>query len=229
MSKIDIDKLFRDKFHGHENSSNVYTPDRWKDFEKQLDKNLPADKKGGFRFNLNNLLIFISCLVIVVMVPLLLLQSKGVDNSSTISERALLTHKSTVSDKVVVNKNSDEKQIDHSTVSVPAKTLASTEVAAIAKETNTQAETNPSKPISAIRKPDNEEIKINRPEMKEAVKINSVLLTNAMVEKDTSTVSPKNVAVTVDTNTKTKNGKTKKPGKIKRSGVLVPHVDYNGL
>lgn len=227
MSKIDIDKLFRDKFHGHENSSNIYTPDRWKDFEKQLDKNLHADKKGGFRFNLNNLLIFISCLVIVVAVPLLLLQSKGVDNSSSISERDLLTHKNSVSGKTTVNKNSNEKQIDNSIVTVFTETITPTQVAEIAKSKNSQTEATQSKQISEITEPDNADVIINKPEKKEVVIINSTLLSTIVVEKDTSTVNMKNVAGTIDTNTK--NGKTKKPGKIKRSGVLVPHVDYNGL
>jgi hypothetical protein len=235
MSKTDIDKIFRDKFHGHENSSNVYTPDRWKAFEKQLDKNLPADKKGSFRFSLNNLLIFISCLVIVVMVPLLLLQSKGVDNSSTISERAILTHKNIISDKGAINKNLNDKRFDHTVISPPAKTIAAAQVADIAKEKNTQADANSSKQLSQITKPEKADALINKPEQKEIDKINPILSSTNVVEKEASTVVEKNTAVKSDTNSKKKDDKTqtgkknKKPGRYKRSSILVPRVEYNGL
>lgn len=230
MSKIDLDKLFRDKFLEQENSSKVYTPDRWKDFKKQLDKNLPADKKGGFRFNLNNLLIFIFSLVIIVMVPMLLLQSKGVDSSSGVSSRTLLTHTNTVSDKIISNKNRKEKQIEPSGYLTPAKIITFTQAADIPRVNNNQKETIIAKQNSDITDPEDAEVNITKIEKKEAVNINTNLLSNKIINEDSTSLNLKNSAGTSDTNMKlNKDGKRKKPKTIKRSAVLVPHVDYNGL
>jgi len=231
MSKIDIDKLFRDKFVEQENSSHVYTPDRWKNFEKQLDKNLPADKKGSFRFNLNNLLIFIIPMVIVILVPLLLLQSKGIDNSLSTPGRTLLTHSNSANEVTSNENNSEKNQNTKNTVTIPANTLIPMQVDELAKENSLSAEAVSTKQISENNTPESIGEKIFKPVKKETVKINNSLVLKSNIINDTITVVPQNSAIIGDTNNKqkNKNGKVKKPGKIKRSGVLVPHVDYNGL
>ncbi|MFH0864931.1 MAG: hypothetical protein V1904_01960 [Bacteroidota bacterium] len=78
MSKIDIDKFFRDQFLEQEKNSASYNPDRWKNFEQLLDKETGKHKKKGFGFSLNNLLFFMSSFVIVMLIPLLFLHSDTV-------------------------------------------------------------------------------------------------------------------------------------------------------
>lgn len=225
MSKIDIDKFFRDQFLEHEKNSASYNPDQWKNFEQLLDKKTGKHNNKKFGFSLNNLLFFMSSFVIVMLIPLLFLHSDTVKKSDANTETDIITTKSTsvIVDKITTDETSIFKPSGNKTVSNNNET-ESFNYGVTINNTNAeyalQSQINDAKLISekVVLKNQNN-------------KIISFIPVKTIVIKDTSThiFSSVNSAKTKKEIKQKDTVITTRKGKIKRSKILLPHFYYNGF
>lgn len=216
MSKINIDKFFRDQFHAHEKNSGSYSPEHWKNFEQLLDKENKKRNKWGF--SLNNLLFFMSSFVIVMLIPLLFLRSDTImepDGNTVINKK---------------NNNTVDvvKKSPSATVDPKAKDIVCNENPA---ETANSAFTTGVDNINFQKDILKAELKISN----DSVKMKDVNFNLEIPVKKIQILNePK--SLTIINQPKNKKGKkqndinaTSKKGKIHRSQVLMPDLYYNGF
>lgn len=225
MSRIDIDKFFRDQFLEHEKNSASYSPDRWKNFEQLLDKKTGKNKSNRSGFSLNNLLFFMSSFLIVMLIPLLFLHSDTVKKSDANPEKNVITAKniSITADKKTAAGKNNNKSSENKTIDNTSET-GSLNYGAQIKNTNTenavQSGIDNVDLLSEIRT-----LKTQENEMSLIVPVKTTVLkdTSALIFASLNSAKTKKEIKQNDTIITTKKGK------IKRSKILLPHFYYNGF
>lgn len=216
MSKIDIDKFFRDQFHAHEKNSGGYSPEYWKNFEQLLDKG--NKKRNRWGFSLNNLLFFMSSFVIVMLIPLLFLRS------DTIME----PDGNTVINKMRTDNTSDIIK-ESSSVAVDSKAND-----VVCSENPVEDVNSTYATYTGITNFQKEIPKVELGKSKDSVRIkDDDFNLEIPIKKFQILIGPQ---LTIIYQPKNKKGKklndinsTSKKGKIHRSQVLMPDLYYNGF
>jgi hypothetical protein len=221
MSKIDIDKLFRDQFLEHEKNSSSYSPYQWKNFEQLLDKKTGKNKKKGLGFSLNNLLFFMSAFVIVMLSPLLFLHSDNAKEPTVNIEKISITSMNTAAAEMTILKPGNDGC---------AENESANEVSEAGNANYTTPVINSNNGNASQTEMNKADLSYNTsiPEKQETEAILFVPVKSSIV-KDTSAFLTANSVKAKKEIKKSDTVITSKKGKIKRSKILLPHFYYNGF
>ena len=220
-----MDEIIKDKFLENEDNSRVYKSEHWKNFELQLEKHLPSDKKRSFIFN--NIFIYSSIIVLIILIPFIFLQSKESTVSTVSTNKITSVIRNEKQLTRVISCSEKNKNIDKNNLPVCAAVVCNTTKSTIIPEKHEDVrkyieQNNIQNNALQVSLSNNDKLNFETPiSIKKILQIDTYNLQQnkllCLTSKTTKEIKSK------------KTDSSKKTKKISRTKILAPHINYNGF